>query len=340
MAYQAGDTILDDEYNNFVGKDVSPFGYNIFAGTTAADTGNFDQGLGQTNITTVSASDTITAAQWNSLWTAMDNIANHTNDSLTSATAVSTGDTIAIKAALEADLATLSSSIADGCPNAVIGGGLTASAELQSSVASARWNGSHTVEHSVTFTNANQMRWFFNAGGKIRISVTRNGNGGTSTATSKDSSMDQLITALGNLDIGSKASTRSGSGETLTTDGLSNGFHALGTGYTTIIKLTQNDGSYSGNMSIEVQAKLNAAVGSATVITVKTILDDAESGGAANTGLDFEYTATNLASVDRYANFIGVTDVALKTINPNTSEGLATAYTPLTTAVVSNTTVE
>ena len=35
MAYTAGDTILDDEYNAFVTNSSSPFGYNHFAGTGA-----------------------------------------------------------------------------------------------------------------------------------------------------------------------------------------------------------------------------------------------------------------------------------------------------------------
>ena len=33
--------------------------------------------------------------------------------------------------------------------------------------------GSHIVEHTVTFSNANEMRFFFNAGGKIRVNLTR-----------------------------------------------------------------------------------------------------------------------------------------------------------------------
>ena len=44
MAYTAGDTILDDEYNTFVNSSSSPFGYNHFAGT-----GSGAYGLGQTH---------------------------------------------------------------------------------------------------------------------------------------------------------------------------------------------------------------------------------------------------------------------------------------------------
>ena len=82
MAYQAGDKILDDEYNTFVNSSSSPFGYNHFAGTGASQ-----YGLGQTHIATVSGgSTTITASQWNTLLTAITNIANHTNDTITART--------------------------------------------------------------------------------------------------------------------------------------------------------------------------------------------------------------------------------------------------------------
>ena len=45
-------------------------------------------GLGQTAIATVTGGhSTVTAAQWNALLTGIDNIANHTNDSMTARTA-------------------------------------------------------------------------------------------------------------------------------------------------------------------------------------------------------------------------------------------------------------
>ena len=114
MAYVAGDTITAAQYNIFVNNSSSPFGYNHFAGT-----GSGNYGLGQTHIATVDAeSTTITAAQFNTLLTAIDNIANHTNDTMTARTAVAAGDTIAIKSNLEADLATLAASVNSGSPNA------------------------------------------------------------------------------------------------------------------------------------------------------------------------------------------------------------------------------
>ena len=69
MAYSAGDTILDDEYNTFVNSSSDPFGYNHFAGT-----GSSQYGLGQTAIALQTAGTTIQASQWNTLFTGMSNI--------------------------------------------------------------------------------------------------------------------------------------------------------------------------------------------------------------------------------------------------------------------------
>lgn len=323
MAYQAGDTILDDEYNNFVAKADSTFGYNIFAGTTAAASGNFDLGLGQTNITTVSAGNTITAAQWNSLFTGITNIANHANITVTSAAAVSTGNTIAIKAALETDLGSLRTAIQGGCASATA---LTTSAALQTATtASEGWDTSATQAVRVTFTNANQMRWFFNAGGKVRITV------GTTAASvnPKDTAFANLGTAIGNLDIGSKSTTRSGTGEITTTNGLALGFHDLTTSYQTILLLTSDNTGYTSN-TVKIEARLSAAPGTATYIEVQMTATDPAA--------DTQYTAGNTDGVAAAIKDTPKMVTTLFTINPNTSEGLATAYTPSATSVVLNTT--
>ena len=232
MAYSAGDTILDDEYNTFVASSSSPFGYNHFAGTGATV-----YGLGQTAIDQVSAGDTINASSWNALFTGITNIANHTNDtsSMTSRSSVSAGDDIAIANAIATDLATLAASVAAGSPNATAIA--TSSALRTQTSASEGWDASATQEVSVTFANANNMRFFFNGGGKVRITV-----GIVAAATSdKDTAYANLGTSLGNLDIASLATARSGSGETLTTNNLARGFQDLTTSYQNIIKLTSDN---------------------------------------------------------------------------------------------------
>jgi hypothetical protein len=322
MAYQAGDAILDNEYNDFVGSSSDPYGINHIGGTGAGV-----YGLGESAISTVTAGDAITAAQWNSLWSTMDNVANHTNVTLTSTTAVSSGDAIAIKSALIADLASLATAVATGSTSATA---LTTSASLQTiTTASEGWDTSATHEHSITWVSADRMRHFFNAGGKVRI-VTGTTQG---TTNPKDQAFIDLGTALGNIDIGSQASTRSGTGESLTTNGLANGFHDLTTSYAVIIKLTSDNSNYTSN-TLEISAKLDAAVGTAVTMTIKMVATDPSA--------DDQYTQGNTDAPSGGDGDIKdtprmVTDIYA--ITPNTSEGLTTSPTHLSVASVSNTVV-
>ena len=316
MAYVSGDTITGDQYNIFVNNSSSPYGYNHFAGT-----GSGEYGLGQTHIATVSGgSTTITASQWNTLLTGIDNIGNHTNDTLTSRTQVSAGDTIAIKSAVEADLATLAASVAAGSTSATALG----TNAVGSSTNAATWNSTSTIERSVTFADADKMRHFFNAGGKIRIDP--------SCVTGIDGLKDDVFndlttTATGNLDIGSKTSTRSGSGETLTTNGLALGFHDLTTSYQTILKLTSDNSGYTSN-AVEYQAKLNAAVGSATVITIKMISTDPADDGT--------FTSGNTDGVPANPNEAPRMTLALIEVYPTNAQGLSANIQSSSNAEVSN----
>ena len=318
MAYVAGDQILDDQYIAFASSSSAPYGYNHFAGT-----GSGVYGLGQTALSLVNAGDTITAAQWNSLFTAMANIANHTNDTLTSTSAVTAGDTIAVRAALEGDLATLAASVAAGCPNATA---LTTSSALQTvTTASEGWDNTANQEVSITWSTADAMRFFFNQGGKVRITV------GTTQASvnPKDQAFIDLGTAIGNLDIAAQATTRSGTGETVTTNGLANGFHDLTTGYTTLLTLTSDNSNYTSN-SVRIQAKLDAAVGTAVTMTIEMLATDSAA--------DDQYTSPNTSGVPAAVKDTPRMVTTLYAIRPTTAEGLATVYNESSTATVSNTT--
>jgi len=326
MAYAAGDLILDDEYNTFV-TSTDPIGINHIMGTGATV-----YGLGQTELAGVAAGDggnTVTAASWNALLTALDNIGNHTNDSLTARTQVAAGDTIAIKAAIAADLVSLAAEVAGGSTSATAIG---AGSELHSSRSGTRYAGSHIVEHTVTFANANAMRFFFNAGGAIRVNLTRVGGGSAngSTATDKDDSVDEMITAMGNFDIASLASTRSGTSETLTTNGFAVGFQDVTTSYQTIFLLTQANGTYT-SMTLKGELKGNATAGSTVNVTIKMSLTDADGG-------DGQFTDGNTDSIDQFENFIGITDFATKLMLPTTAQGLNPVYTLSGSAETSNAT--
>ncbi len=314
MGYAAGSSILDDEYNDFVNSSSSPFGYNHFAGV-----GALNYGLNQTELPTVPAGDTVRAASWNALFTGLDNISNHTNVSIT-ASSVSAGDTIKIRSALITDLANLATAVAGGSTSATAIG----TNAVGSSTNSATYNDTSTIERSVTFSSNANLRAFFNAGGFIRIDP--------SCVTGIDGSKDDVfndltVNAIGNLDLKSQSTTRSGSGETLTTNGLSNGVYDLGTGYTVLIKLTSDNTGYTSN-TVEISAKLNAAIASATVITIKMVSVDAAD--------DTTFTAGNTAGIPANPNEAPRMTLALIEHFPNDTQGLASSIQTSANAEVSN----
>ena len=330
MAYTAGDTISNSDYNGLLNNTasgtpnagVAARGINYIAGTGAGE-----YGLGQTELGSVGTADTITAAQWNSLFTFMDNIANHTNISaLTSTTAAAAGDVIAIKAALETDLTALASAVAGGSTDA---DALETSAALQTvTTASEGWDSTATQEVSITFGSANKMRWFFNAGGKVRITVGIV----TTTEQPKDVSFKDLGTALGNLDIGAHSLNRSGTGETSTTYAeQSGGFYDL-TGpadtYVSLIKLTSDNTNYTSN-TIEIFAKIDAAIGTAVTMTIKMVATDAAA--------DDTYTNPNTQVAFNIKDTPKMV-TTLFTITPTFLQGLSDPTYGITSAEVSNTT--
>ena len=310
MGYVAGETILDDEYNTFVNSSSSPFGFNHFAGV-----GSTVYGLGQTHIAITTAGSTVLASQWNTLLAALDTVANHTNDTMTARTAVTAGDTVATKAALEADLATLAASVAAGSTSATA---LTTGSALQTmTTASEGWNGTATHQQTITWANNARMRHFFNAGGKVRIVTSALAD----TTNPKDQAFIDLGTALGNFDIGAHASTRSGSGETQSTDGRANGFHDLSTNYTSLYKLTSDNSNYTSN-HIELFAKIDAAIGSAVTLTIKMVATDAAD--------DTQYTQGNNDGPSGGDGDIKNTPkmrTVMSAITPNTDQGLAVSPT-------------
>jgi len=160
----------------------------------------------------------------------------------------------------------------------------------------------------------------------LRVTV-----GITAASTSdKDTAFSDLGTAIGNLDIASLATTRSGSGETLTTDGLANGFRDLGTSYTALLKLTSDNSDYTSN-TVEISAKLDAAVDSSVTMTIKMVATDP----ANDTG----FTSGNTQSVPADVKNTPKMVTTLFSIDPDTSQGLGTGLAPSSTDTVSNTIV-
>ena len=299
MAYTAGDTILDDEYNTFVTGNAAGTGDNGVANlNTIWGTGTLDKGYGETGstIAAVSAGSTITAAQWNTLLGRIETIGAHQGTSVTNYSTISAGNTIEALANVSTDITNVFNARLDA---AASGSTITTSG---AATYGSSWQTSISGVHRITFASANAFRYFFNAGGLITFTFSRSGG----TSNDKNTEWSDLATNMGTITFsGSASHTVNGTAYTGTTQtgGYAGGAgsakgtidaFALTTSYQQLIIKYADTSPYTGNY-IKLEAQANAAAGSATYIDFKVTAVDA----AADTGNPtYPLAGTNPASLD------------------------------------------
>jgi len=191
MTYSAGNTIVDDDYNIFATGNAAGTGDASVANiNTILGTGSGIFGYGQSGgLTPVTAGSTVLASEWANLITRNTTLASHQGTSITAISNPSGGDTIAAYAALSANVtATFNNKL-----NAAASG----SDASVSSVTTTSWNTSAVLTKTFTFASRDQLRYFFNAGGMIRLNWSRTGG----TASSQNTSWTNTLTAAGTIVI-------------------------------------------------------------------------------------------------------------------------------------------
>ena len=171
MAYSQGSVILDDDYNIFATGNAAGTGDNNTANiNTVLGAGTGDKGYGQSNtVSAVSAGSTITATQWATLLSRMTSLGAHQGTSITAISNPNAGDTIEAYAALSANI----TSIFNNRNNADANG--TDITTNGTTTTSSTWDVRAVTTKTVTFADADSLRYFFNAGGMIRMSFSLTG---------------------------------------------------------------------------------------------------------------------------------------------------------------------
>tara|TARA_A100001015_G_scaffold203601_1_gene227483 strand:- start:13061 stop:14050 length:990 start_codon:yes stop_codon:yes gene_type:complete len=283
MAYSAGDAILDDEYNTFATGNTAGTGDTSAASiNTIWGAGTGDAGYGQTNtVSAVSAGSSITATQWTTLLSRLNSIRQHQGTSINiSSFSVSAGDAIAVIANLSTDITTLYNA-----RTTAASANITESSTAHNYTSS--WKVSVTATSTVTFTGGDEARYFFNAGGYIKL------NPSLSDSTGRNAQWAHLLDEVGDLKLLASTFTRSfsnnasgygaGGDNSPTTHASSTGYYDLTNSTdTSMFKYTIDDafgyGNYRANF-YEVKMNPGADHGdgngnNGNVITVKQIFQD------------------------------------------------------------------
>jgi len=308
MTYSSGSQILAADYNTFAGNATAGLNYVWSTGTT-------DAGWGQTDIATVSTSGQVTATQWATIVNNLTTSGTQTGTTLTSRTAPVTGNIIGILSNVQTDITNITANRGNAAASGTAYGTFTGTTSKTTATGSGQAAWTITFTHTVTFPSANQARYFWNAGGIVRLQY-----GKSSTGTDNDADWNTFAGQCGTINLTGRinnttntiaaqaytGTTRlSGSGGTQTTLATTTGWYNLTASPATIFQLNNATSPYSGEY-----IRTTATATSSTVLTLVTTWVSDGSSGAGTT-----------------ADISGGTGVS----SPATSIGAATAPTTLVT---------
>lgn len=265
--------------------------FNTIVGTPTTSTtgelnavwaiGNGNKGLGQTAVTQVTQYNTIGYTDWASTINTVSNIASHQGSSITSITPPTSGTKITYLNALTTNINTVTTNRLNAASQ-----GSTSSTNTTATA----WSSSLTFTHTITFSNANQARYFFNAGGQIALTFY------SPSGTGINALFNSLATACGTIVLSSPTSgtctisstsyngiTKVGGSGTVDTISANSGYYGLTTVNTLVFKQLAS-GTPSGyvNSFISVYMRTNGTQLSngdnGNIITITTIWDEIPDG--------------------------------------------------------------
>lgn len=255
MAYSQGGLIEATDYNGFAASVNAVWG-----------SGSGDSGYGQTNtLSTVAASNTVTATQWATLISRIDSMRQHQSGVTSGLSQPSTGDIITFLNTLNTQISSITSNNLDRNVG-------TTQLSTASASGSTSWTNNAVRECRFTFSSANAMRYFFNAGGTITCNTISSSFSGNTKSNNWDTIANSTSATITN----------------------SNFWSNLGTSNFTLASSTGSGADYGSNV-LYLQARLNAAPGSSTQLIVRAYFVDGSSDS-------FNDTVQGTARVDAAAN--------------------------------------
>jgi hypothetical protein len=297
MTYSSGSQITASDYNTFT---TLSGGLNDVWSTGAGD-----KGWGQTTFNAVSPANIVTATQWATLVNNLATAGSQTNTTLTSRTAPVTGNIIGILANVSTDITSVTTNRGNAAAAGTEYGTFTGNVSKTTATAGSVWT--ITFTHTVTFPSANQARYFWNAGGRVRLQFGKTSIG----APPGDTVWNAFVPLVGSIYLAGyvNGASQTIAGVTYTgttriggTGGTQN-LLATGTGWynltavaTTIFKLNNSSYPYVGEY-----IQVTATATSSTVLTLTTtwysdgggtVGPDDISGGTATTSPSTTITGT------------------------------------------------
>jgi len=321
MTYSSGGLIQATDYNTFAG--------NTTAGLNRVwSTGSGDAGWGQTDIATVSTSGIVTATNWATLVNNLSTTGSQSTTTITARTAPVTGNIVAILTNVATDITNCTTNRGNATSSGTQFGTFSGTTSKTSDTGSGQAAWTITFTHTVTFPSADQARYFWNAGGLVRLQY-----GKSSTGFTSDEDWNQLAGWCGSIYISGRVNSAAqtiagvsytgttrigGTGGTQTTLATTTGWYQLTTSPATVFQLNNSTAPYSGEF-----IRTTATATSSTVLTlVTTWVSDGSSG--AGTSADI---SGGTATASPSTTISGTAPTTLVTyFPPSTAQGLSASW--------------
>lgn len=270
MTYAQYGLVQASDYNTLVGSSPS-FVTNTINTTWA--TGWGPRGYGQTALSQVSPSATVTATQWSTLIGTVNSILTHQSGSGTGITLPTTGNTISYLGTLTGAVNTAYSNALNSASNGTTITGTNIATAWTASIGNPGSNPpnsptSHTAITrsfglTATFASADQARYFFNAGGKLTYGISAAQNASTSARTNEIISMFGFMGGYATF-AANTGGGRTGSGGTLGTNATGYGYWSANPTYptsnVTLVTMTSTVTNYTADTGY-IQYKTNGPAG-------------------------------------------------------------------------------
>lgn len=286
MTWAAAGLIQASDLNTMLGGNPTTTA-NTLNATWA--TGGSQAGYGQTAVANVAAGAIVSATPWNGLFYNTSNAASHQGTSITSIANVSSSNVVTFYSAAQTNL----NSIYSSRGNAASQGGTTANTVTTAGT----WTTTATFTQTISFANGDAARYFFNAGGQIKMTASH-----SNTTAGVNQALSNLCTAAGTVVISGQNSgartiaatsyngvTKVGGSGTVETISNNSGYFGLSTANTTIFDQNSSESPYTAVMDLVYIAKTSAAnvsgnLDNGNVITVYTIMRESGANGTVGTG--------------------------------------------------------
>ena len=317
MTYSSGGLIQASDYNTFQ-TNLN----NIWS------TGSGDSGWGQTSIAAVSTGGVVTATNWATLVNNLSVTGSQTTTTITARTAPVTGNIIGILANVSTDITNCTTNRGNATSSGTQFGTFSGTTSKTTATGSGQAAWTITFTHTVTFPSADQARYFWNAGGLVRLQY-----GKTSTGQDADSEWNQLAGWCGSIYISGRVNNAAqtiagvsytgttrigGTGGTQTTLATTTGWYQLTTSPATVFQLTSSTAPYTGEF-----IRTTATATSSTVLTlITTWVSDGSSGAGTTANIS---GGTDTPSPN--TTIVGTAPTTLVTyLPPSTAQGLSNTW--------------